>query len=186
MLSYNNEIQEDQRSSHSARFLAPLVFAFSTAMPPYLVNASMDGAFSAEGNIAALVCEQRNVAERIIQRIIRLSEDEAMRDEDEEAPPQKVVDEMIRLIRSVVEALPEMPYAQVSSFYGELSATWRDGDRIVRLATFPNRPSLLQTGSIMMPVGSFSTKSNPDPKRIAQEISLAQNEHDPEGQLFPG
>jgi hypothetical protein len=97
--------------------------------------------------------------------------DPDLRDEDESAPTLPVIQEAAQFVRGAEKLLSTMPPAQVSTFYGEINITWRVGDRIVRFACFPDRPSLLQTGSLSLPVGSYRLEENPTPELLADKIS---------------
>jgi hypothetical protein len=110
-------------------------------------------------------------ADRIIDRILRHVVDPDLRDEDETAPPIKVIQETVRLIRGAEKVLDGMPPGQVSTFYGEINVAWRNGDRIVRLACFPERPSVIQSGSLSLPLGSYRSEENPTPELLANRIN---------------
>jgi len=178
------QVQENQSSSHGGTFLAACVIASTLAMPP--ANAGMAGTFLQQDAIAIAAVECEYEADRIISRIMNLTHAESLRDEGEVPPPQIVVDRLVQLIRDAAGATLAMPHAQVSSFYGEVNVTWRIGDRIIKLAAFPDRPTLLQTGSILMQAGSFRAEPNPSPQRIADEINSLLPANDPEEQVSPG
>jgi len=109
-------------------------------------------------------------ADKIVDRILHIAVDPDLRDEDESAPPLKVVQEAVELVRGAEKLLDAMPYGQVSSFYGEINITWRVGDRIVRLACFPDRSSVVQTGSLSLPLGSHRSEQNPTAEMLADKI----------------
>ena len=126
-------------------------------------------------------------ADRIATRIAALAHDATMRDEDEPSPPQTVIDESTRLIRAVVNHIVgSVPPAQVAVFFGEVNVTWKSGSHVIRLAFFPNRPSVLQIGSLAMPVGSYQSQSNPTPQLVAERLSHFITQNDPEDSPFPG
>jgi hypothetical protein len=110
-------------------------------------------------------------ADEIIQRILYVAVDPELRDEDESAPTFKVIQETVRLIRGAEKLLDAMPSWQVSTFYGEINITWRVGERIVRLACFPERPSVIQSGSLSLPVGSYRSEENPTAEMLADRIN---------------
>lgn len=110
-------------------------------------------------------------ADEIIQRILYAAVDPDLRDEDESAPTFKVIQETVRLIRGAEKLLDAMPSGQVSTFYGEINITWRAGERIVRLACFPERPSVVQSGSLSLPVGSYRSEENPTAELLADRIN---------------
>jgi hypothetical protein len=109
-------------------------------------------------------------AEKIIGRIRGVSQNQDLRDEDEAAPIQEVVERAIFLIRDADNLLGVMPSAQVSTFYGEVNITWRIGDRIVRLACFPDRPTVIQIGSLSQPIGSYRSEENPTSMLLAARL----------------
>jgi hypothetical protein len=81
-------------------------------------------------------------------------------DENEALPLPAVIAEAKRILRQTeAEMQMEMPEGGVSFFYGELNITWRAGEDIVRLACFPNRPALIQVGSLSAPVGSYRSET---------------------------
>jgi hypothetical protein len=109
-------------------------------------------------------------AEKIVRQILEAAIDPDLRDENEPAPSREVIKKAIRLIDCADELVGEMPAAQVSSFFGEINITWRAGDRIVRLACFPDRPSIVQTGSVSLPVGHYESEANPTPSLLAEKL----------------
>ena len=126
-------------------------------------------------------------ADRIATRIRALAQNSDLRDEDEPAPPQNVIEEAIRMICETSNRMASsMPSAQVATFFGELNITWKFGNQIVRFACFPNRPSVLQIGSLSMPVGSFQTQANPTPELLAERLNPFAANNDPEDSPFPG
>jgi len=126
-------------------------------------------------------------ADRIATRIVAIAHDAMLRDENEPAPPQAVIDESTRLIREVANRMiNSMPPAQVATFFGEVNVTWKFGNQVVRLAFFPNRPSVLQIGSIAMPVGSYQSQTNPTPELVAERLNPFTTQNDPEDSPSPG
>jgi hypothetical protein len=109
-------------------------------------------------------------AEKIIRQILEAAIDPDLRDENEPAPNREVIKKTIRLIECADELLGTMPAAQVSTFFGEINITWRAGDRIVRLACFPDRPSIVQTGSVSLPIGHYESEANPTPSLLAEKL----------------
>lgn len=109
-------------------------------------------------------------ADKIIQRILYAAIDPDLRDGDESAPTLKVIQETVRLIRGAEKLLDAMPDAQVSTFFGEINITWRSGDRIVRLAFFENKPSVVQIGSLANPIGHYESEANPTASLLAEKL----------------
>jgi hypothetical protein len=110
-------------------------------------------------------------AEKIIGRIRDVAQNQDLRDENEAPPVQEVVTQAIFLIRDAGNLLGIMPSAQVSTFYGEVNITWRTGDRIVRLACFPDRPTVIQIGSLSQPTGFYRSEENPTAMLLAARLS---------------
>jgi hypothetical protein len=96
-------------------------------------------------------------------------------DEDETPPLPAVVAEATRIIRQTADLMEDMPEGEVSIFFGELSVTWRAGDKIVRLACFPNRPTLIQYGSLSSPMGSYRSEGT-TPDRLAERLCELDND----------
>jgi hypothetical protein len=109
-------------------------------------------------------------AERIIQHIFYAAVEPELRDENEPAPNCGVIQKAFQLISGVDRLLDVLPYGQVSTFFGEINVTWRGGDRIVRLACFPDRPSIVQIGSLAEPVGRYVSTENPTTEHLAEEL----------------
>ena len=125
-------------------------------------------------------------ADKLIQRILELSRRPELRDEGEPAPAQQVIEQAIQLIRDADGLMLEMPSGQVSVFFGEVNVTWRAGDRIVRLACFPNRPSVIQTGCLSLPLGSYRSEPNPTGQLLAARLESLVQDNDPEEPSFLG
>lgn len=126
-----------------------------------------------------------NEADRITEQIQNFSQNQDMRDEDEVAPSVEVTERIVGLIRDA-SRLVRIPYGQVSIFFGEANVTWRAGNKIVRLASFADRPSLIQTGSLAAPLGSFQSEPSPTAERLAERLNYLASQDDPEGLIFPG
>jgi hypothetical protein len=109
-------------------------------------------------------------AEMIVQHIFYAAVDQELRDEDEPAPSCEVIQKAFGMIYAADKLLGVMPYGQVSTFFGEINVTWRGGDRIVRLACFQDRPTILQTGSFSDPLGHYNSRPNPSPLLLADEL----------------
>jgi hypothetical protein len=126
-------------------------------------------------------------ADRIATRILALAHDTTLRDEDEPSPSPAVVEQSTRLIREAANyVLGSMPPAKVAVFFGEVNVTWKSGNQVVRLAFFPDRPSVLQIGSLALPVGSYQSQPNPTPQLVAQRLNNLIKQDDPEDSPFPG
>jgi hypothetical protein len=92
-------------------------------------------------------------------------------DEDEAPPTPAVITQTSNLIRQAGSSLrTSMPEAVVSTFYGEINVTWRNGNDIVRLACFPNRPSILQFGNLSQPLGSYQSQPDPSAEDLAERL----------------
>jgi hypothetical protein len=128
-----------------------------------------------------------NFTERIIERIRSVSQDPELRDDGEQPPTDAVLASCIRLLSETARVMRHpMPYAQVSTFFGELNLTWKSEDAIVRLAVFADGRMLVQTGSVLLPVGSHRSVPNPTPRTLAERLEALAQDNDPEGPTFLG
>lgn len=91
--------------------------------------------------------------------------------DDCEAPPQQSVLAALSVLICETSQLVEVPEPMVTTFYGEVSATWRNGDRIVRVACFPDRVPILQWGDTSAPLDSYESQSDPLPRNIAARLT---------------
>ncbi len=129
----------------------------------------------------------RQEADRILERIYQIAANPDLRDEGEPSPSHAVIEELGRLLRRAGDLMvSSMSHGQVSTFFGELNVTWRVGDKIVRLASFPNRPTILQTGRLSMPVGSYKSAANPSAGLLAEKLDSLAHDEDPEAPPFLG
>ena len=108
---------------------------------------------------------------RIVGRIQQVADRQDLRDDDEIAPPPIVVTSAKEMVQATAILMdrPMLP-AIVSTFFGELNLTWRSGDDIVRVAFFPDRPSLIQRVNLSQPLGSYRSETNPTPEILAAEL----------------
>lgn len=112
---------------------------------------------------------RKNGGAALIDRIRKLREQEY---DDEPAPSEPVVDQICTALRDVENLMHgSMPEGTVSTFYGEVNATWRRDNDIVRLTCFPNRPSILQFGNLSQPLGSYQSIQNPTAENVADHLS---------------
>ena len=125
--------------------------------------------FSQSNGIAMLQnCSQES---KIVSAINNIVENPELRDDDEVVPPPVVVEEANNFVKKAAELMRKpMPPGSVSTFFGELNVTWRQGDRIVRLACFPDRGAKLQYGDLSLPMGSYSLDPNPTPEALATRL----------------
>ena len=177
-------VQNDQSTSFMYRgaILAEAVLLATTfahaAYPPDSTGTELP----LEMNMLADASIELQEADKIMQRVWEIADNQEMRDDDEPAPPQAVIGEFERLIRNAANLMKApMPQGQISVFFGELNITWRSGERIVRLACFPNRPSMVQIGSLSLPMGSFQSEANPTPELLAEKLDAVFLETDMEG-----
>ena len=96
----------------------------------------------------------------LAEMLLRLS-DASKLDEDEAAPIPDVIERASQFLRELHSLMRPLPPGSVSTFYGEINITWRADNNIVRIAFFPNRPSLLQLGNLSLPLGWYHSQSNP-------------------------
>jgi len=115
-------------------------------------------------------------ASPIIMRVRDVATNPELRDDDEPAPPPHVVEAAIRIVSEAFELLSDpVPTGKVGTYFGELNVTWRSGPRMVRLACFPDRPPLVQRGSLAEPLGSYRSVPDATGQTLASAI----------GELYP-
>jgi len=108
-------------------------------------------------------------SDRTLARIAQLADRE---DEDEPAPSASVISQISSLIREATALLAQpMPEGVVATFYGEINVTWRRDNNIVRLACFPNRPSILQFGNLSQPLAPYQSQQNPTAQDVARQLN---------------
>jgi len=108
--------------------------------------------------------------DRLLGRLRELANKE---DDDEPPPSEAVIDRMSSFLREASAAMENpMPEGIASTFYGEINVTWRKGTEIVRIACFPNRPSILQSGNLSQPLGTYRSFSEPTAVDIATQLDL--------------
>ncbi len=177
---------------------APLVYGSSLAnfrFPPYFgqdfsterwaevyfayaVVAATSGALVFTGHVSAAKAGIQVSAEAEAQPVsktdkilARIAQTAKQEDDDELPPPLTVVTEISGLITQASHLLTNsMPEGMVSTFYGEINVTWRNGNDIVRLACFPNRESILQFGNLAQPLGSYQSQPNPNAQNLATRL----------------
>jgi hypothetical protein len=92
--------------------------------------------------------------------------------DDEPEPSQAVIDQTSILVREADSLMRgTMPEGAVSTFYGEVNVTWRRDNDIVRLACFPNRPSILQFGNLSQPLDPYQSIQNPTGQDVATHLN---------------
>jgi hypothetical protein len=100
----------------------------------------------------------RRESSSILDRIDRISKNAELFDGEGAAPPAYVFAEAKRIVAETTARLNFMPDASISVFCDELNITWQNGDGIVRLACFPDRESVIQTG-LVSAAGSYRSVS---------------------------
>lgn len=109
--------------------------------------------------------------------LVRIAQTATQEYEDETSPPRAVIEELTRLISEAVKLMAtSMTEGVVSTFYGEINVTWRNVNDIVRLACFPNRPSILQFGSLSQPLGSYQSQPTPSALDLARRLDALAGE----------
>ena len=180
-------IEEVRRNQSSSQAPSKAILLCATVLTAFPQPASSGQIPLHLKNVVISAIHSVQASERIIQRIWDLSQDQDLRDEDEPAPPHEVIDRAIQLIRDADILMGRaMPSGQVSTFFGEVNVTWRADDRIIRFACFPNRPSVLQSGSVSMPIGAYRSEANPTAEHLAESLKSLIPQDDPEEQRFPG
>ena len=108
----------------------------------------------------------------VVESIRVRTSDPSLLDEDEIFPSREVVEEATQFVEGLYALLDAPPpQATVGTFFGELNIAWRSGNRVVRIAFFPDRPTALTFGSLSEPVGSYRSHSNPTPSEVAAQLT---------------
>lgn len=81
-------------------------------------------------------------ARAIINQIHQIAISPTGREEDEAAPTPAVCEALVTLLQNTEALIGHLPSGDVSAFYGELSVTWRNGDRMVSVFVDPNGGAL--------------------------------------------
>ncbi len=98
--------------------------------------------------------------ERLTEHIQKLANCSDLRDEDEPAPPPSVVEEITSILEGASRISDEgLPLGIASTFFGEISVTWKASSQVVRLACFPGAPSRVQTGNLSAPMGTYRSET---------------------------
>ncbi|MGB6946139.1 MAG: hypothetical protein WBE37_27325 [Bryobacteraceae bacterium] len=119
--------------------------------------------------VNAAYCFLGSESDRTLASIAQLADQEY---EDEPAPSAGVINQISSLIREATGLLAQpMPEGVVATFYGEINVTWRRDSTIVRLACFPNRPSILQVGNLSQPLAPYQSQQNPTAQDVAQRLN---------------
>lgn len=92
--------------------------------------------------------------------------------DDEPQPSEAVIDQLSTLVRDADTLMDgSMPEGTVATFYGEVNVTWRRDNDIVRLACFPNRPSMLQFGNLSQPLYPYQSIQSPTAEDVATRLN---------------
>ena len=98
--------------------------------------------------------------ERVIGRISAIAHNPDSLDEDEPPPSENTLQHLTGLLLEAAgkldNRLPQI--TKVSACYGEINATWRVGDSIVRVASFPSGKALVQWGNVSSAIGSYKSE----------------------------
>ena len=131
-----------------------------------------------------------NETDTIWARIRKAANNPELLEEGEPQPSEETIQQITNLIRGAAALTKQpLPPSQVSVFFGEVNVSWRAGNQILRLASFPQqgRPPLLQTGSLEGPFGSYRSQNNPTAAILAEKLdALSQDTTDPETPPFLG
>jgi hypothetical protein len=107
----------------------------------------------------------------IAKILARIAQTVNQEDDEETPPPPAVVQEISEVIVQASHLMTgSMPEGLVSTFYGEINVTWRNGNDIVRLACFPNRGSILQFGNLAQPLASYQSQPEPNAQNLATRL----------------
>jgi hypothetical protein len=101
----------------------------------------------------------------------RIAQTANQSDEEEPAPSSEVISQVSTLVREASSLMKTpMKTGTVSTFYGEVNVTWRNGNEIVRIACFPNRSAIVQSGNLSRPLGSYQSHSSPPAQALAARL----------------
>lgn len=168
-MTYYAEAGRNQSSStSSARVLAIAALSATTFLSPAQPDSE-----------AVRTLDIVRQDERIISRIEEFAQKSELLDEGEPAPRQDVIAEATRLIREASSLMSGMPPGRVAAFFGEINVSWQSNDSIVRLACFPNSPTLIQVGRVSEP-GSYRSEQNPTGALLARRLRSLVAQNDPE------
>jgi len=176
-MTYYAEAKKSQSSSHPVPAIAIAALDPTTFLPPARTIQSSTEYKPENGILRALEFVRQE--ERIIARLADFATNPDLLDEDEPSPTQDVIAEATAIVRSAATVISPMPKASVSSFFGEINVSWQYEDSIVRLACFPNRPSILQTGLLSVQ-GSYRSEENPTGLMLAERLKSLVASNDPE------
>ena len=109
--------------------------------------------------------------ESIETRIDKICADPESFEEGEAAPNSKAMSELKQIVRSA-ESEIVVPMGDVSPYYGELSVTWRNGRKMLRVTTFsgPERPRLDYGTTPEGTLGEYSAIQNADGTSLVDRL----------------
>lgn len=110
----------------------------------------------------AIVCQIQNVA---------LSQ---LREPDEQPPNGDVCQSLAALLNKTEEIYGLLPSADVSAFYGELSVTWRNGDRMVSVFVDSDGVSVHHGSLTQDGVGGYISEALDGPRSLAVKLKELQ------------
>ena len=111
-------------------------------------------------------------AKALSDSIFAMCGDPSLLDEGEDPPARSVMHRAARFIGEAYLLLNEPPpLSTVGMCFGEINVSWRAKGRMVRLAFFDHRPTVLTVGSLTEPVGSYQSTSNPTPNQVALRLN---------------
>ena len=123
----------------------------------------------------APLCGSSSGVASLFEEIDRVAGEKDELEEGEPSPSRETVESLKSLIADTSRYLAnEIPPGHVATFYGELSITWRRGDRMVRLASFPHtgQGCRIDCGSSAPgPLGEYSATRNVTASRLAAELT---------------
>lgn len=97
-------------------------------------------------------------ARAIINQIHQITISPTGREEDEIAPTPTVCEALVTLLQNTEALIGHLPSGDVSAFYGELSVTWRSGDRMVSVFFDPTGSALHHGCLTKEGVGGYLTE----------------------------
>ena len=119
-----------------------LGFALSltASTPASIKQHELQAIFESYGSTDSEVCGPRSIDSEIDSAVL----DDDNYEEDEPRPSDAAVQELKDLIGGVENAGVEVPVPTITTYYGEVDATWRSHNRTLRLVSYSDgKPPLL-------------------------------------------
>jgi len=135
-------------------------FQSESAPPRTVIECAFEGGLIDFGDEAEAEAETEDQcgARAIINQIHQITISPTGREEDEIAPTPAVCEALFTLLQNTEALIGHLPSGDVSAFYGELSVTWRNGDRMVSVFFDPTGSALHHGCLTKEGVGGYLTE----------------------------